>query len=527
MRNTKPRTAEDIARAKKQRARALSTNNKGFTSLSTPNNLLGSKLSRADLYNNIELDDCDIRFERNRDTDDVLGDVSKYEQGLQGKKDLEIHLESPNGLVVTGDAPSSRHAEDLITHFTSKLRQFTIQNHPQEWALCHFSLGQQFHRFEENASLVSAPITLKESRAKRIENALFHYDKSFQIYSYKTHPVMWALVCNMMGQLFRERANLTSLRSLLAKRGSVSSTIAKGLDNLREASTVLSQHKRLLGEFTICNCELGWLYLLQYEDDAGIEAGSVSTDGIKADNAGDKSLLEIAINYLERCLSLCNDLQKQYDATENDRTRPYDPQDPTGFPAHLHIAMRGKPFLYMEGQCMSLLGRAYHFLSDLHEHQRTAYEYLSKCLKPIYMLLDSDFFVDAHLLLARMIDKLPFLVSGSSDGADDEGTPKKKTQEKESSLGFSPDSVLHLDSAVSHLQLASRSPSSGLRKTEIEFLIAQLNLKKLHHITDRLEPGQSLVKALADSDGNELMEIIELHLNNCLSRLTSAGESLH
>jgi UDP-N-acetylglucosamine enolpyruvyl transferase len=81
---------------------------------------------------------------------------------------------------------------------------------------------------------------------------------------------------------------------------------------------------------------------------------------------------------------------------------------------------------------------------------------------------------------------------------------------------------VHLDSAISHLELASKSPHAASKMTDIQFLTAQLNILKLHHITDNLQAGQSLTKALAAQDGNDIMHVIDNHLHACLKRITSA-----
>ena len=57
---------------------------------------------------------------------------------------------------------------------------------------------------------------------------------------------------------------------------------------------------------------------------------------------------------------------------------------------------------------------------------------------------------------------------------------------------------MHLDVAINHLDLASKSPHSVNRMTDLQFLKAQLNILKLHHITDNLGAGQSLTRALAN-----------------------------
>ena len=76
--------------------------------------------------------------------------------------------------------------------------------------------------------------------------------------------------------------------------------------------------------------------------------------------------------------------------------------------------------------------------------------------------------------------------------------------------------------AISHLELASRSPHATSRLTDLQFLTAQLNILKLHHITDNLQAGESLTRALANNDGNAIMKLIDEQLHTCLRRITSA-----
>jgi hypothetical protein len=137
------------------------------------------------------------------------------------------------------------------------------------------------------------------------------------------------------------------------------------------------------------------------------------------------------------------------------------------------MLLGGKAFPYLEGLCMYLLGRAYHLLKPSSKYnQETSFEYLSKCLKPKFLIHDSDFWIDARYLIATVIIKHPFLVNTELDFV-----PEGEVKPTES--------VIHVDSALSHLQAAVKSPAAVARMTDIEFLIAQLNVAKLHHITDR------------------------------------------
>ena len=307
------------------------------------------------------------------------------------------------------------------------------------------------------------------------------------------------------GAAYRERITITTIRSLLSRRGTIGITVRKGLDNVSEASVVFSRNDRFLAESVVCALETGWLFLLQYEDNG--------------DQAVDTTVLEQSISYLERTLSLCEQLQKRYDESLGDRTRPFNPQVPEEYPPHITLltgghplptseGRPGKPFLYIEGICMSLLGKAYSMLSTSKDHQQFAFDYINSSLKPKFLMMESEYFVEAHYLCANIIIKCPSVVNPDWSGY--------------AIAGQGAGSVVHLDSAINHLELASHSPHAGTRLTDIQFLTAQLNILKLHHITDNLQIGQSLTKALAENDGNEIMSIIDKHLHTCLKRITSA-----
>lgn len=209
----------------------------------------------------------------------------------------------------------------------------------------------------------------------------------------------------------------------------------------------------------MCYLEHGWLFLLQYEDGG--------TDGADDNGVG---VLEQSIGFLERALSQSEKLQKIYDASASSRYRPFDPQNPENFPVHVKLLLGGKPyfgaegtlgrpFAYLDGLAMALLGRAYSMLSSTDDHQQVALDYLSQCLQPRYLLVDSEYYVEAHYLAANIILKKPGLINPDYGKA---------------LAGQGANSLLHLDSAISHLKLASKSPHSAHRLTDLQFLTAQV-----------------------------------------------------
>lgn len=85
-------------------------------------------------------------------------------------------------------------------------------------------------------------------------------------------------------------------------------------------------------------------------------------------------------------------------------------------------------------------------------------------------------------------------------------------------------SELHLDSAISHLMQATRSPSlPPVDMMDVYFHLAQAHLAKLYHITDRMAPGESLTKTLASTEGLIHMRTAEGYLREALSRVTPAN----
>ena len=414
--------------------------------------------------------------------------------------------ESTRGYVIGEDMHRSVDIEGRIRHYTMKLRQFSIREYPEEWALCQYNLACLYCG-DRGGDIF--PDSLREGRAKSIETALHHFDRCMEVFTYAAYPTMWAISATFMGQLFRERITLTTLRSILSKRGSSSLVLRKGIDNVSEAAVVYMQNDKLAAERAICALEHGWLLLLQFEDGG--------------EDLGDTKLLEESITYLERAISLSAEYQKIYDKSVYDRFRPFDPQDPPNFPPHMTLLMGGKlapgaegakwpakSFIYLEGVCMNLLGKAYSHLSPAIDIQQTAFDYLTKCLQPKYLILETEYYVNAHFLAANLILKNP-RIANPEYGEHSEGLS-----------GQGVTSIMHLDVAISHLDLASKSPHSVSRQTDLQFLKAQLNILKLHHITDNLGAGQSLTRALEMQGGNDIMETIDDHLTRCLKRITSA-----
>jgi hypothetical protein len=473
-------------------------------------------------------DDEDIRLERYRGSaaEELHEQLGEGQGNRAFRRDMTLFIESPNGYEVTGDAPPDDQAAEATKHYSAKLRQFTVR-YPAEWALCHFCLGRVFHMDRSGRG--------RDGRGKAIENALFHLDKAMQFYTYDSYPCMWAVSCLMIGQLYRERVTLTVIRSLLKGRGSTSDALRKGLDNTREAATVLSQSKRLAAELAICGIESGWLYLLLQEEEKKLSEKRL--------------LLDQAITHLERGLAGVNRLNADFEATEGQRVRPFNPQDPRNYPAHVRALVGPYPFRIVEGLCMYLLGRCYAGLSELKDHQETGFDYFTRCVKPNFIPQQSMYWVDAHVRVSALILKSPYLVDPEFEEHkvpvidDDTGevsmvTPKAKgdtfvdrgvagsgnavgpqVEERASSTQIA------LDAAIQHLQVSMHSSAAKPRLADIQFKIACANLERLHLLLDNIPPGMSLVEAMSSKGGYDVMEQVEHHLLSGLERLTAAGQN--
>jgi len=151
---------------RKRRTAALSTQNKGFTSASA------AKI--ADEHSKLF-----------------------FSKKAPVRIDHDVKEESPN-FTITRDVPNSGGEEDRIKHYQSKMKQYPVDEYPEEWALCHYFLGRTF--FADREGLLFNK-TSREGRAKSIETALFHFDKCMVVYQFESYPSMWAIVGLMMAQL--------------------------------------------------------------------------------------------------------------------------------------------------------------------------------------------------------------------------------------------------------------------------------------------------------------------------------------
>jgi len=301
-------------------------------------------------------------------------------------------------------------------------------------------------------------------------------------------------------------------------------------------------------ELAVASIQLGWLYML-----LGEEPG---------DESERTALFDQAVTHTERGLDLAVAKQREYAESEDKRYRTADPQDPNVHPQHIRALLGRRALSHAEGQAMYVLGRSYANLSTALAHQRKAFEYYNRSLKPRYLHQDLEVWVDAHIRVANLILDTPALVNPNfteevaeepgygvlslPDQGESKGEEKKEEKSlsrskslprmssfrrpKNASGGFQVETETkhlsdssHFDSAITHLQLVLRSKASRSRITEIQFAIAQVNLSKLHMIIDHIPPGQSLTTALLNSGGNDVIDHIETNLEQSLERITAAG----
>lgn len=206
---------------------------------------------------------------------------------LKGRKVMDIYEESPNGHVITRKAPKGEN--DAIKYYSERLKDFSLELAPEEYGLVHYKLAQIFimqyrwvgmHKMSLKADV--------ENRQKSMENAFFHLSKAQRVFRYDSHPIMFAIICTMQGQLFREKSIMLANRYSSTKRAAMPECLRGGLDALEEAISVFFQSKLHVVEHAVCALEAGWLYIIKAEDQA---------------HQHDPLINEQAVSYLDKAIA--------------------------------------------------------------------------------------------------------------------------------------------------------------------------------------------------------------------------------
>lgn len=464
----------------KRRSQALSTNNRGFISRARFGEV------RENLHDE---DDEDIRLETYRTGAKVNAYKAIAKKESRGQKIIEILEESPNGYEITGKAPPEK--DRAIKYYSFQLRQYTVIRFPEEYGLIHYSLGKVFFadRPEKQVNY--------DMRAKSIENALHHFRLAAETFDYDSHPFLFGTINIFIGQLFRERATLISSRSLLAKRGvTVSDCCAIALSQLMEAQSCFLGSRLHDIEYCLANLETAWVYVLQLTEAIYEEGRSVEENEMVL-------LREQAIIAIDRAKSLVDDYPVKPD---NEKPRTWDPLDQTTHPEHIRLLIMNQGISYIGGLISYLTGRLHQEWNEDLEHQEEAFNNYCRAVKPGRLPMETETWVDAHHRAAALAIKYPKVVDTSFGDS------------------METDSDLCYVSSVKHLEAALKSSAMmPARKMDILFHLAQAQIARLHMITDRVPEGQSLIKALAKSEGITIMKAVESSLVEAMKGSTAAN----
>ena len=268
----------------------------------------------------------------------------------RGMKIMDMYEDSPNGYEIVSRAPEK--LDDAITYYSSQLRTYSL-DYPEEYAIIHFNLAKLFIQS-------IPPDDITDNTAVKLENALFHCGKALDVVKQDSHPIMWAVYCVFLGQVYRRRVQLISNRSVLAKRGSVRDTIKSGMDILNSTHLVFQQAPAYCVEYAVCNQELGFLYLLEFEH--ALEQDK-KKNKVKGENNEEvapghiRACRELAVSHFERALSYTEGLPK---AKSGHKPRTWDPLDQSTHPSHIRTLLTDESLGYFEGVCIYLTGRSYH-----------------------------------------------------------------------------------------------------------------------------------------------------------------------
>eukprot|EP01038_Epipyxis_sp_PR26KG_P007843 gene7843-10650_t len=398
---------------------------------------------------------------------------------------IDIYEESPNGYIITGDAPTD--SDMAIQYYLDAMTAFADDELPREF----YPLEYFFVHYELAMVLMldkSKPL-MSDARSKRVENALYHLSRAFEYFTHRNYPMMYAVMCMYMGRLFRERALLIFNRSILSKRSTPEDSVQHGIDQILEAFPILYTSVSHTIEQAICSLETGWLYVVQSEF---------------LIHAKDENIKENAYTYLERAISLYHQVISKT-AAVGTKPRTWNLDDKKTYPKHIAALLDGFTLNYIEGSALYLLGRLHEAWNFSFEKQEKAFEYYCKCVKTKYLTKDSPLWADAHHRAANIIIKYPLMV-------DSEFTPGSR-------------STLHLESAISHLTLALRCKNlTSAAQSDIYFHLSQAHISKLQVFIDKIPANHSVTRTIAAStDALETLRHIEYNLREGLNRVTGAN----
>ncbi|KAJ1427662.1 hypothetical protein B484DRAFT_450245 [Ochromonadaceae sp. CCMP2298] len=411
----------------------------------------------------------------------------------------DILEESPNGYDITRSEPIV--VDEAIRYYLGMLEQYSAEDFPVEFGMVHYAMGKVLFGDQSKPKV-------SEERAKRIENALYHLNQSMHVFDSKDYPTMFAVISTMMARLFRERATLISNRSFLADRSSPEDSVQYGVDQVLEAFPVYFHSKSHDVEHSICALEAGWLHVMQTEF---------------LDNFRDDSIREQAATYLERAVFLSQDaLQggQQKFTVPGEKGKEWHPakSQPEDFPQHIRLLLEGHRFSFIEGSALYLLGRLYQgwTVDESAEgedpefelaNQEKAFSYFSKCVRPKYLPEDCFLWADAHHRAAITLIKYPRVVN-----------PDHRPEDLDAS-------DIHMEVALTHLGLALRCKAlKPPEAMDLHFHLAQTAISRLQLIIDRVPLHASVTKALAaNSEGLDLIQLVELHLDEARKRVTAAS----
>lgn len=493
------KSRDDLSR----RSKALSTNSRGFVSSKTRFDAARENLN--------DEDDEDVRLETYRRTKkvDAMRSIAGHES--RGLKSQDILEESPNGYIISGKAPPEMPR--AIKYYAYQLRQYTVTDYPVEYGICHYNLGKIFIADKHHTTRDF------EARAKSIENGLHHFRLAVEVFDYDSYPIMYAIINIFIGQLFRERAMLITARSVLAKRGvTVADSCTIGLSQLMDAAMTFSNAGSHVVENAICHVEIGWLYLLQITEamteEGLVDPGARRKGRQKKEAATEEQLMtlrEHAITSLEKAEGLLESLRGEPVQTRygpKKMARGWDPLERDTYPAYINLLIMDLSLEYIYGLIAYLTGRIYQDWDPGLEHQSQAYEFYRNSVKANGLPVNCNEYIDAHHRIAQVLVQNPAIYDDDMKLHED-GMPT---------------SDLCYVVASEHLHHALQSPviKPG-RKMDIAFHLAQANIARFHIIVDRVKPPQSVVQALVERDGIDIMKDIEKALREAMKGATAAN----
>lgn len=453
-----------------------------------------------------EEDDEDVRLERNRKKLIAAELAELKSRGRGDSKIMEVYADSPNGYRIVSEQPVvvDGYTFDLaVKHYSFHLRHFLPLEYPDEYGICHYNLGKLFMVAMREETMAGGSMSgpTAEKRVKNIENAIFHFRAALRVFTFYSHPMMYAVTATMIGQLFRERFILYEHRHFVAKRNAAGEGLQNGIDQLMEGLPVLAQAPTLALEHSICCLEIAYLYYLMLKP-KDYPSKDVVSDQDK------EATLELAVSNLERSFSLSAMLEQAAAGTlRTSRVVPprtWDLSDPTSHPPHVAILLTGRSLRYLEGLGHYLLGLIYRRWGPELYYQEQAFEHLARCVKSKYLPPDSEQWMDAHCRTADIITGNPRVV-------EPDWLPGSHSD-------------LYLQSAIRHLEQALRYPAlAGRRQMEVNFSLAQAHISRLYLITDHVPYGSSLTQAIADKGGMEILLAAEEFLRESSVHTTAAN----